>query len=127
MNLFYLIGGLWHLLATIGRALEGKKEITSELKESNLSELTKSRFSTSWHEITITFLVMGVALVLISIFDTVIGIDFLAILIISIIIGKIAVYILFPLRNYPSVFKQIITPVIIYVILVILILLGIIF
>lgn len=127
MNLFYLIGGLICLFLAVAHALWGEKEISSELKESNLSELTKAGFYISYHQITITLLVNGIALVIISIFDTVVGIDFLAILVIGIIIGNISVFILISLTNYRSTFKQTIPQTIIFGILVILIILGIIF
>ncbi|KKK51875.1 hypothetical protein LCGC14_3110580 [marine sediment metagenome] len=50
MNLFYLIGGLICLLLAIAHVLWGEKEIAPELKESNLTELTKLGFYISYNQ-----------------------------------------------------------------------------
>ncbi len=128
MNLFYLIGGLFFFLSVIARYAQWRGTgYSSGLKESNVSDLIKAELTKTYYQVTLIFIINGIVLVLISIFDTVIGIDFLAILILSITIGQYSVFLLLYLGNYRSLFKKAMPPFISYGIVVILNILGIIF
>jgi len=123
MNWFYLISGLLTVLIAVAHAIWGEKQIIPELKESKLSELTEAGFYISYHQITITLLVSGIALVIASMLDNTVGI-ILAFFVLIIIIGNISVFIAISLSKYKSAFSQTVPQIIIYSIMVLLIILG---
>ncbi|MHA2330284.1 MAG: hypothetical protein ACXACR_17325 [Candidatus Hodarchaeales archaeon] len=127
MNVFYLIGGLLSILLSVAHAIWGEKQIATELKESNLSELTKAGFYISWHQITIVLLINGVTLVILSLLDSIINNEILAFFIIIIIIGNISVFIIISLLKYKNIFNQTIPQTILFAIMIVFIILGIFF
>ena len=126
MNLFYLIGGIISLFLSVAHAFWGEKNLTSDLKSSNVPDETIISYSISWHQISKNLLVTGVTLVIISFLDLIIGFDILALFITIQIIGNILVYsLILIIKKKSELFKKTLPQLLIFTIMVIFILLGI--
>jgi len=85
-------------------------------------------YNINWHQITKNLLITGLALIIISFLDLIVGIDILALFIIIQIIGNIIVYSLIILiKKELKLFKNTLPQLLIYMIMIIFIILGIFF
>ena len=127
MNPFFLAGGLLSIILSVAHAFWGERYIAPELKTSNMSEVPKVGFYISYHQITLTLLISGLALVIISIFNSITGIDNLALFISIIIIGNFLVFIIISIVKYRKLLGQSIPQMFFFTLMIALIILGIIF
>lgn len=127
MNLFYLIGGILSIFLSGAHTFWGKKFIFTDVKKSNLSEVTKVGFHISWHQTAMVLLISGLALIIISLFDSITGIDILALFITFLIIGNFSVFIIISITKHRELLGQSIPQVFFFTFMIFLIFLGIIF
>jgi len=127
MNLFYLAGGLLSVFLSLTHAFWGEKFLVPELKTCNLSELTKVGYYNPWHQITNTLLISGLALIVISLFDSVSGINILALFITILITGNFLVFFGISIIKHRELLGQSIPQMLFFTLMISLILLGIIF
>ncbi len=125
MNVFYFIGGLLTIFLSVAHVFWGEKKIVKELKTSSLSELPKAGFYISYHQITMTLLISGLALIIISLFDSIKGINTLALFITILIIGNFSVFVGISLVKYRNLFAQTVPQLLFFLVLIILLFLGI--
>ncbi len=125
MNVFYFIGGLLTIFLSVAHVFWGEKKIAKELKTSSISELPKAGFYISYHQITMTLLISGLSLIIISLFDSIKGINTLALFITILIIGNFSVFIGISLIKYRNLFAQTIPQMFFYLVLILLLFLGI--
>lgn len=127
MNLFYLIGGILSIFLSGAHTFWGKKFIFTEVKKSNLSEVTKVGFHISWHQTAMVLLISGLALIIISLFDSIVVIDILALFITILIIGNFLVFIIISTIKHRELLVQSIPQMFFFTLMIFLIFLGIIF
>ena len=128
MNIFYLSAGLLTTLMSVAHAFWGEKVLIPDLKRSSdLTELPKVGLYIPWHQITNLLLMTGLALVIISLNDSVQGIDILGLFTVFLIAGNFTVFILISFFKYRALFHQSLPQLIVFTLMIILITLGIFF
>ena len=126
MDVFYLASGLILLFLSGAHALWGEKHLVSDLENSNINKPTGVGFYISYHQITSTLLVSGLTLIAIALFDSISGIDTLALFITILLFGNILAFTIISLIKQKDLFIKTIPQLVMFVIAITLIILGII-
>ncbi len=125
MNPFFLAAGILAVLLSGAHAFWGEKFLLSELKASSLSRLTKVGTQISWHQTTLALLTLGLALVTVSLSDSIAGANTLAVLAAILIVGNLVVFTAISMARHRELIGQSVPQIFLFALLISLISLGI--